>query len=274
MLKLKINESVAELTISRPDVKNAINSSLINMFFEKLSEVEENINIRVLIIRGENGVFSSGADLNWLRDVNNLSYQEIYDDSMRFTELLDRINGFSIPVISIVDGAAIGGGAGIALSSDIVIGTEKTIFGISELYYGIVPVAIVPIVKQRIGETLSRELLVTGERIEAKRALQIGLLNYLVSESELNDVLNKLLNRIIYNAPNATKKVREMIRNINKVENLNDYIAKEITELRLSEEGKEGINAFLNKSKAKWHKWECTWGGIWTPDTWIMIPVL
>ncbi len=254
MLKLEVYTNYARLKISRPEVKNAINSELIEVFLNKLNKIEENKNIRVLLIEGENGVFSSGADLNWLKNINGMNEQEIYEDSLKFVELLDKINNFSIPIISIVDGVAIGGGAGIALSSDIIIGTKNTLFGISELYYGIVPVAIIPIVKQRIGETKAREYLITGERINADKALEIGMLNYLVDENKVEEIVEKLINKLASNAPKATKKVRELIRNIDTIDNPSQYIAKEITNLRLSKEGKEGITAFLEKRKANWHK--------------------
>lgn len=252
MIKLNIKDKYAEIIISRPEVKNAINSELILKLKSKLNEVKRNENLRCLVIKGENKVFSSGADLNWLRDIYHLDYDELYSDSLAFVELLNDINHFPIPVISVVDGPAIGGGAGIALSSDIIIGTQNTIFGISELYYGIVPAAIVPIVKSRIGETLTREYMITGERIKAEKALQIGMLNYLIEENEIEELLKKLINKLVRNAPNATKKVREMIRLIDAIENKNEYIAKTIADLRISEEGKEGINAFLEKRKPKW----------------------
>lgn len=251
MLKTKIQNYIAEITISRLEVKNAINSELIDLFLKEL-EIVSNSKTKVLIIKGENGVFSSGADLNWLKDVNHLSYQEIYDDSLNFVELLNQINHFPIPVISIVDGAAIGGGAGIALCSDVVIASERAVFGISELYYGIVPAAIVPIVKKRIGETLAREYLLTGERINANKALDIGMINYLIQIEELESFTNDFIQKIIKNAPLATKKVREMIRQIDEIENQDQYIAKVIADLRISEEGKEGINAFLEKRKPNW----------------------
>ncbi len=251
MLKTKIQNYIAEITISRLEVKNAINSELIDLFLKEL-EIVSNSKTKVLIIKGENGVFSSGADLNWLKDVNHLSYQEIYDDSLNFVELLNQINHFPIPVISIVDGAAIGGGAGIALCSDVVIASERAVFGISELYYGIVPAAIVPIVKKRIGETLAREYLLTGERINANKALDIGMINYLIQIEELESFTNDFVQKIIKNAPLATKKVREMIRQIDEIENQDQYIAKVIADLRISEEGKEGINAFLEKRKPNW----------------------
>lgn len=251
MLKTKIQNYIAEITISRLEVKNAINSELIDLFLKEL-EIVSNSKTKVLIIKGENGVFSSGADLNWLKDVNHLSYQEIYDDSLNFVELLNQINHFPIPVISIVDGAAIGGGAGIALCSDVVIASERAVFGISELYYGIVPAAIVPIVTKRIGETLAREYLLTGERINANKALDIGMINYLIQIEELESFTNDFVQKIIKNAPLATKKVREMIRQIDEIENQDQYIAKVIADLRISEEGKEGINAFLEKRKPNW----------------------
>jgi methylglutaconyl-CoA hydratase len=251
MLILNYQNYIAEITISRPEVKNAINSELIAIFLNELDDIKKS-DAKILLIKGENGVFSSGADLNWLKDVNHLSYKEIYNDSLNFVELLNQINHFPIPVISIVDGAAIGGGAGIALCSDIVIASERAVFGISELYYGIVPAAIVPIVKKRIGETLAREYLLTGERIKAEKGLKIGMINYVVPTEELKTFTNSFIQKIINNAPLATKKVRKMIRQIDEKENQAEYIAKVIADLRISDEGKEGINAFLQKRKPVW----------------------
>lgn len=255
MLKSNIKSNVIEISISRPEVKNALNSELITLLINKLEEIENNKSLKVLVIKSENGVFSSGADLNWLRDVNHLTYDELYQDSLNFVKLLNKINNFPIPVISIVDGAAIGGGAGIALCSDIIIASEKAVFGISELHYGIVPAAIVPIVKKRIGETKAREYLLTGERINAEKALQIGMINYVKPDSELEDFADKLISKIYKNAPLATYELRQMIRQVDnyKDEELDDYIAKTIADLRISDEGKEGINAFLEKRKAGWH---------------------
>jgi methylglutaconyl-CoA hydratase len=255
MLKSNIKSNVIEISISRPEVKNALNSELITLLINKLEEIENNKSLKVLVIKSENGVFSSGADLNWLRDVNHLTYDELYQDSLNFVKLLNKINNFPIPVISIVDGAAIGGGAGIALCSDIIIASEKAVFGISELHYGIVPAAIVPIVKKRIGETKAREYLLTGERINAEQALQIGMINYVKPDSELEDFADKLISKIYKNAPLATYELRQMIRQVDnyKDEELDDYIAKTIADLRISDEGKEGINAFLEKRKAGWH---------------------
>jgi len=255
MLKTKIINNIIEISISRPEVKNALNSELIAILLNELNEIENNKSLKVLVFKSEDGVFSSGADLNWLRDVNHLTYEELYDDSLNFVKLLNKINNFPIPVISIVDGAAIGGGAGIALCSDIIIASEKAVFGISELHYGIIPAAIVPIVKKRIGETLAREYLLTGERINAEKALQIGMINYVKSIDEIEEFADKLISKLSKNAPLATKELRQMIRQVDnyKDEELDKYIAKTIADLRISDEGKEGINAFLEKRKAKWH---------------------
>lgn len=254
MLKSNIKNNIIELSISRPEVKNALNSELIILLLNELEEIENNKSLKVLVIKSENGVFSSGADLNWLRDVNHLTYEELYEDSLNFVKLLNKINNFSIPVISIVEGAAIGGGAGIALCSDIIIASEKAVFGISELHYGIIPAAIVPIVKKRIGETKAREYLLTGERINSEKALQIGMINYVKSVDEIDDFANKLINKISKNAPLATRELRQMIRQVDnyKDEDLDHYIAKTIANLRISDEGKEGINAFLEKRKPNW----------------------
>ena len=155
---------------------------------------------------------------------------------MNLVALLRIINEHKKPIICKVNGTAVGGGVGIMLAS------------------GIIPAAIVPYIISRIGETKARELLITGNRIKADEAQSLGLINYSLNKKDLEDKYSKLAERIIANGPTAVTKVKEMINHFNnKVKGIDeDYIARVISELRTSEEGSEGIDAFLEKRKPSW----------------------
>lgn len=254
MIKTNLSNHILSLTLSRPDVRNALNQALIEKLTAELIKAESNLDIKVIVISGEGKSFSSGADLKWLKDISHFTYEENYTDSSNFVKLINTIHNHPKPIITKINGAAIGGGAGIALASDIIIASENAFFGISEVAIGIIPAAIIHLVKSRLGITKAREFLITGERIPAKDAYDFGMINYCLPDSKLNGKLDEICERLLKNGPNAIKKVKEMIRRVDHLigEDLDDYISKTIAELRISEEGTEGISAFLDKRKPSW----------------------
>jgi methylglutaconyl-CoA hydratase len=249
MVKIKINKNVAELYLARPEVKNAVNPELIDLLISNLKNLARNENVKIVIISGKGNVFCAGADLTWLADIKNHSYEENLSESKKFIDLLNLINHFPKPIIAKVGGVAIGAGAGIALSCDVITASDDAVFGISEVAIGIVPAAIVPIVKRRIGETRTREYLITGERISARRALEIGMINYSVPSDELSDKTLNICKNIIKNAPKAISQVREMIRKVDDLSSseLDNYLAENIAKVRSSDEARAGIENFLSK---------------------------
>ncbi|MDC1068270.1 enoyl-CoA hydratase-related protein [Candidatus Kapabacteria bacterium] len=254
MIISKIENYILEITLSRPKVKNALNAELISKLSNLLQDNQSNSKVRVVVIQGSNGVFSSGADLKWLENISHFSYQENYSDSREFVKLINTINYYPKPIISKVEGAAIGGGSGIALASDIILATPDSFFGISEVAIGIIPAAIIHLVNLRLGETKAREYLLTGERIPAIEALKYGMINYCIPITELDIKLNQITSRIVNNGPNAVTKVKEMQRSVSsmKKNDLSEYISETIAQLRSSAEAKEGIKAFLSKRKPNW----------------------
>lgn len=249
MIETSRTDNIAIIKLNRPEVKNALNPALIDLLSEELIKLKNENNIKVIIITGAGNTFCSGADLNWLGDVAEYTYQENYDESVKFINLLNLINTHPKPIIAKVNGSAIGGGVGIMLACDIIIANENAKFGLSEVAIGIVPAAIIHFLINRIGETKARELLITGNRIDAIEAEKIGLINYCLNGKEIDNKIQKFTDKISNNGPKAMTKVKEMIHtlpNLNEIET-NDYIAKTIAQLRTSEEGQTGINAFLKK---------------------------
>ncbi len=249
-----IEDRIANITLNRPEVHNAFNNDLINDLYDVFENLKQDDDIRVIVITGNGKSFCAGADLNWMKSVINYSYEQNYKESLKLAKLMYLIFTHPKPIIAKINGTAIGGGVGLMSVCDILIASENAKFGLSEVKLGLVPAAISPFVMSRIGESWARELFVTGERITAKRAEEINLINKVVPPSELDNAVNEKVDLILKNGPDAIKMVKEMIFQVTQVKfpEIQEYTAKLIANLRLSEEGQEGMNAFLEKRKPKW----------------------
>ncbi|MBX3044240.1 MAG: enoyl-CoA hydratase/isomerase family protein [Candidatus Kapabacteria bacterium] len=255
-INLYIDKSVATITLSRPEVRNALNSKVISELTDAFTLLNEDAQVRCIVMTGEGQSFCSGADLTWLGEIADYNYEQNFAESKKLVELLYLIHDHSKPVIAKVNGSAVGGGVGLMLVSDIIFVEENAFFGLSEVAIGIVPAAIVPLVLARIGETKARELLITGERINSKQALEMGLINYVVNRNNLNSEVQNKIDFILKNGPLAVKTVKEMmtlLRNSSRDESI-VYISDVIAKLRTGEEGREGMKAFLEKREPSWRK--------------------
>jgi methylglutaconyl-CoA hydratase len=248
------NKNIAKVILNRPEVHNSFNNLLIDELYDVFDKLKEDKEIRVIILTGNGKSFCSGADLNWMKSVVNYSYEQNYAESLKLANLLHLIFTHPKPVICRINGSAIGGGVGLISACDILISVDNAKFGFSEVSLGLVPAVISPFVISRIGEDQSRELFITGERINTEKAKQIGLLNYIVKPEELDSLVEEKVNLILKNGPDAVMKAKELIFNVCHPEfsKIQEYTAKLIAELRKSEEGQEGMNAFLEKRKPYW----------------------
>lgn len=251
---LKIENRVATITLNRPEVRNALNNDMVKELYNAFYVLNSMDDIRVIVVTGVGNTFCAGADLKWLGEVADFTYEKNYEQSMDLIKLFYLIHDHSKPIIAKVNGSAVGGGVGIMLVSDIIIASDKAKFGLSEVAIGIIPAAIAPFLMNRIGETKAREYFITGERIDAKTAHEIGIINYVCPEDEIDTLTNNKVSRILNNGPNAITKVKEMMNLVRSEseERLKDSLAKMIAELRTSKEGSEGIKSFLNKTKPSW----------------------
>lgn len=255
-IEVNINDRVARINLNRPEVHNALNDELINDLFDVFSKLKENNDLRAIVMTGNGKSFCAGADLNWMKSVVNYSYEKNYEESLKLAELMYLIFTHPKPVIARVNGSAIGGGVGLMSVCDILIAAENAKFGLSEVRLGLVPAAISPFVMSRIGQGIARELFITGERITAQKAFDIGLVNLCIPMEKLDEAVDEKLAFILKNGPEAVRTVKEMIFKVSQTgfPEIQEYTAKLIANLRISEEGQEGMNAFLEKRKPKWYK--------------------
>ena len=253
-IKMNKEKNVTTIFLSRPEVHNAMNEKLMRELTSCFKELSKDKNTRVIILTGEGKSFCAGADLNWMKNMVNYSKEENMEDSKFLAELYDSIYNCSKPVIARVNGHAFGGGIGLFAACDIVIALQCCKFAFSEVKLGIIPAVISTYVGRRINISTMRRLFLTGERFDSSYAKEIGLVDYVVSEEDIDDEIKRYVDLLFSSSPNAIKEVKILLDKYEKmdVEEYKKFTIEKISELRVSEEGQEGINAFLEKRKTNW----------------------
>lgn len=254
---LKIEEERGILTVwlNRPEIRNAFNDVLISELLTLFKELNSHNSINVVLIRGSGKAFCAGADLNWMKSIIEYDFEKNYEESLNLSKCLYAIYSCCIPTIAVVHGAAIGGANGILAACDICYCTDDTVFAFSEVKLGLIPSCISPYVIKRIGETKARELMLTGRRFDGKEAEKISLVNKSCKSDDFQEQLNKTIKQLRSSGPNSLRKCKRLIFEVSNKLSLFDskkYTAKEIAEARISEEGQEGMKAFLEKRNPDW----------------------
>lgn len=248
--------NIVRIIFNRPEVHNAFNSLMISELDVAFEKVMKDPSIRIVVLSGRGKSFCAGADIKWLRDIVNYSFEQNLEESLQLAEVLYKIYVLPKPTIAMVNGTAIGGGTGFLSVCDISVASEEAKFGLSEVKIGLVPAAISPYVIRRIGESHTREYFLTGERISARKALEIGLVNRVVPLEKLEKTVEELIQSLLTSGPEAVASCKELIRNVPHMsfEEVKEYTARMIANLRVSKEGQEGMAAFLEKRKPEWVK--------------------
>jgi len=249
-------DRAARISFNRPDVHNAFNSLMISELDHAFEKAKADLSIRAVILSGEGKSFCAGADINWLREIIHFTFEQNLKESLHLAEVLHKIYTLPKPTVAMVNGTAIGGGNGFLSACDIVVAAEGAIFGLSEVKIGLIPAAISPYVIRRIGEGKAREFFLTGRRISAQEALEIGLVSEVVPLERLEKKVEEIVALLLSSGPKAMASCKELIQRVPMMsfEEAKEYTAKMIANLRISEEGQEGMAAFLEKRKPKWVK--------------------
>lgn len=253
-VKLLIDGPVARVSFCRPEVHNAFNDKLIYELTDLFNRIKNDKLLRVVVLTGEGKSFCAGADLNWMRRVKDYSFEKNYEESLALADLFYLIYTMPLPIIGRINGAAIGGGTGFVSVCDIAVAAESAKFSFSEVKIGVVPACIGPYVIRKIGEGKAREFFISGERLPASEAWRIGLVNRVTPDEELDKEVNKLVSTILSSGPHAVTMAKELISNVPLMspDEFKPYTAEMIAKLRKSDEGQEGMDAFLNKRKPNW----------------------
>ena len=246
---------VATLWMNRPEVHNAFNAQLIADLSAACRALDADASVRVVVLAGRGKSFSAGADLNWMKAAGEAGETENFADAMKLAGMLRTLAEMSKPTIARVHGAALGGGMGLASACDICIAGERALFATSEVKFGIIPSAISPYVIRAIGERQAYRYFQTAERIDARRAAELGLAHEAVASDALDAKVKEVVDALLLGGPKSQSAAKELIRAVAN-RPLSDAVvedtARRIASLRVTPEAREGLNAFLSKRPAAW----------------------
>jgi len=242
-LEVERDGSVLRITLTRPDRRNAFDAALIADLAEAFVDVGR---ARAVLLAGGGPSFCAGADVDWMRASAGLSFDENVADANAMRRMFEAIDGCPAPVVARVQGHALGGGAGLVAAADVAIAAPGTAFAFSEVKLGIIPAVISPFVLPKIGPGAARRYFVTGERFDAETALRIGLVHEVAAD--LDAAVERVLNELLSAGPHAARWAKRLVRERPAGPETAGWIA----ERRTSEEGQEGLKAFLDKRPPAW----------------------
>jgi len=246
-ITVNYKNGIANLALNRPEIRNAMNSRMIQEITDAFTSFQNNPDIRIIVLSGKGDSFCAGVDLNLMREYGQKSWEENVDSGIKLEEMYRAIDLCSKAVVGKIHGHAFGGGFGLCTVCDIVIASEETMFSLSEVLLGIIPAVIGPYSIRKIGDSYFRALGISGESFDGKFAEKIGLVHYSVQKNNLDETTKVVLKQLFKASPQAISYFKEYCRNMDSA-NSPEILA----DLRASEEGQEGLSAFLEKRRPSW----------------------
>lgn len=247
---------VAVITLNRPAKHNAFNADIIARLSDIFETLRTNAQVRIVFLRGAGGSFSAGADLEWMKAAADWTHSDNEEDALGLARMLHRLYDLPQITVALVHGAAMGGGAGLMAACDIAVAVKDAKIRFSEVRLGLTPATISPFVVRAIGPRYARALFITGEGFDGDFAHKIGLAQYVVgSAEELDDIMEHIARLAFDAAPGAVRDAKALV-NMVAGEDIDDGLmrktAHKIADRRVSDEGREGLAAFLEKRKPYW----------------------
>ena len=242
-LDVRRDGNVLRVTLARPERHNAFDAALIAALADAFADVGD---ARCVVLDGEGRSFCAGADVEWQRASIDLSFDENVEDAMRLYRMLEAIESCPAPVVARVQGFALGGGSGLIACCDIAVAAPDAVFGYSEVRLGLIPAVISPFVLPRIGPGAARRYFLTGERFDAQTALRIGLVHEVADD--LDGAVVAVVEALLQGGPEAVREAKQLVRE----QPSGEAIAQIAARRRTSEEGQDGLRAFLDKRPPRW----------------------
>jgi methylglutaconyl-CoA hydratase len=242
-LRVERDGDLLRVTMARPEVRNAFDAALIAELAEAFVDVGK---ARAVVLAGEGQSFSAGADVDWMRASVDLDYEANVADATALRRMFEAIDGCPAPVVAVVQGHAFGGGTGLVACADIAIAHPRTVFAFSEVKLGIIPAVISPFAIAKIGPSEARRLFVTGERFDAATAQRIGLVHEVADD--LEGALERVIAELRTAGPRAARAAKRLV--VDRPDG--PETARRIAERRTSDEGQEGLRAFLERRRPSW----------------------
>jgi len=254
-LEIELSGPVATIWMNRPELHNAFDELLIAELTAACIALDADPDIRAVVLAGRGKSFSAGADLNWMKRAANNGVDDNLNDARALAKMLRTLAEMKKPTIARVQGAALGGGMGLAAACDIAVASTKALFATSEVKFGIIPSAISPYVLRAIGARQATRYFQSAERIDAARAREIGLVHETVEPEQLDAKVQEIVDALLQGGPLAQAAAKDLIRAVNGQlinETLIEETAHRIAHLRATPEAREGIAAFLDKRSPSW----------------------
>ena len=246
---------VARVFLNRPDVRNAFNDGVIAELAAAFTGFAADATLRAVVLGGHGKAFCAGADLSWMRAMADYTWEQNRADAQGLADMLHAIWSCPVPVIGRVHGDCYAGGVGLAAVCDILVAAEGVNFCLSEARLGLLPATIGPYVVKALGEQASRRYFATAERFDAARAHALGFVHEVVASDALDAKVDELVAALLANGPAAVRACKQLVQDVadRPVDDaLRADTARRIADIRASAEGKEGVQAFLNKRKPSW----------------------
>lgn len=254
-LLVGIEQHIATVTLNRPEIRNAFNDETISELNNAFATLGKDDEVRVIVLAAAGKAFCAGADLNWMRAMADYSYEENLADADKLAQMLKTIYECPKPTVAAIQGDVYAGGMGLVAVCDIAIAAKMANFCLSEVRLGLAPATISPYVIRALGARASQRYFLTAEVFDAKKARQLGFIHERVSENVLDDTVAALCAKIVNNSPDAVKTCKHLLHDV-AGESINDELiantVKGIADIRASTQGKEGVQAFLQKRKPDW----------------------
>ncbi|HRK38506.1 MAG TPA: enoyl-CoA hydratase-related protein [Burkholderiaceae bacterium] len=246
---------VAQVTMNRPAVFNAFDEAMIAELDAAFAALEADASVRVIVLAGEGKHFSAGADLQWMQRASQADREWNLADARKFAAMLARIESCAKPTLARVQGAALGGGVGLAVACDIAVAADNASFSVSEAKFGILPAVIGPYVTNAVGKRHARRLALTATRIGAAEALAMGLVQQLTPLDALDAAVDATVKELLVCGPHAQSEIKQLFAQLAVgpiSPEVRELTARTISRVRGTEEAKEGFAAFLGKRPANW----------------------
>lgn len=254
-LTLTVNAGVATVTLTQPEIRNAFSDEVILEITEAFRVAGERPDVRAIVLAAEGTAFCAGANLNWMRRMADYDRAENLQDAGALAEMLRTIYHCPKPTIARVQGDVYAGGMGLVAACDMAVAAENAGFCLSEVKIGLVPGTIAPYVLRAMGARAGHRYFLTGERFDAAEALRIGFVHQVVLAEQLDDAVDSLLKALLVAGPGAVRTCKKLVLDVAEREINAQLIASTvevIADIRASDEGKEGVQAFLSKRKPSW----------------------
>ena len=254
-LLVHIEQHVATVILNRPEIRNAFNDEMIGELTSAFETLGANDDVRVIVLTAAGKAFCAGADLNWMRAMAGYDYEENLADADKLAQMLKTIYDCPKPTIAAIQGDVYAGGMGLVAVCDVAIAVKIANFCLSEVRLGLAPATISPYVIRALGARAAQRYFLSAEVFDAKKARQLGFIHDRVSEESLNDEVAAFCANIVKNSPDAMKTCKTLLHEVIG-QPINDALiqstVKSIADIRASEQGREGVQAFLQKRKPNW----------------------